>query len=215
MDYEVLSFYQAFRDGRMPIGVSNYATFNLLLNAAPELADSWDIAPYPGIKNDKGEVLRYTSGAAESCVVFNSSKNTKAAWDFVDWWTSTEVQTEFAYTLQSTLGNEYLWNSANLDAIQASPWSTKFKKVIMDQISWTYEAPRVPGSYIIERELGNVLVNVVTNGTNLRTAVDDAEKKIDRELQRKLEEFGYIDSKGNIKKELVVPDIDLIKEWLK
>jgi ABC-type glycerol-3-phosphate transport system substrate-binding protein len=214
MDYEVLSFYQAFRDGRMPIGVSDYATFNLLINAAPELTDSWAIAPYPGIENEEGEVLRYTSGAAESCVVFNSSKNSQAAFDFIDWWMSTEVQTEFAYTLQSTLGNEYLWNSANLDAIMASPWSTKHKEIIMEQISWTLEAPRLPGSYIIERELGNVLINVVTKSTNIRTAVDDAQKKINRELQRKFEEFGYYDSDGNMLKELIIPDIDLVKEWL-
>ncbi len=214
MEYEVLSFYQAFRDGSMPIGTSDYATFNLLINAAPELAGSWEIAPYPGVENEDGEVLRYTSGAAESCVVFESSENSEAAWAFIDWWTSTEVQTEFAYTLQSTLGNEYLWNSANLEAIRASPWSTKHKEVIKEQISWTMEAPRVPGSYIIERELGNVVVNVVTQNVNLRTAVDDAEKKINRELQRKLEEFGYIDRKGNKIKELVVPDIELIKEWL-
>ena len=215
MDYEVLSFYQAFRDGRIPIGTSDYGTFNLLINAAPELADSWAIAPYPGVEGDDGEILRYTSGAAESCVIFSSSKNSEAAWKFVDWWTSTEVQTEFAYTLQSTMGNEYLWNSANLDAIMASPWSTKHKEVIMEQISWTYEAPRVPGSYIIERELGNILNRVVTQSINIRSAVDDAEKKINRELQRKLEEFGYIDSQGNTIKELIVPDIDLIRGWLR
>ena len=199
----------------MPIGVSNYATFNLLINAAPEIADCWDIAPYPGLVKEDGSVLRYTSGAAESCIVFRSSENPEGAWKFIDWWTSTEVQTEFAYTLQSTLGNEYLWNSANLDAIMASPWSTKHKDVILEQISWTYEAPKLPGSYIIERELGNILVNVVTKGTNLRTAVDDAEKKINRELQRKLVEFGYMDRNGNILKELTVPDMEMVKEWLK
>lgn len=215
MDYEILSFYQAFRDGRIPIGTSDYATFNLLINAAPELADSWAIAPYPGVEGEDGEVLRYTSGAAESCVVFSSDNNSEAAWQFVDWWTSTEVQTEFAHTLQSTLGNEYLWNSANLDAIMASPWSRKHKEVIIEQIGWTYEVPRVPGSYIIERELGNILIRVVTQNVNIRSAVDDAEKKINRELRRKLEEFGYIDSNGNRIKELIVPDIDLIRGWLR
>lgn len=215
MNYEVLSFYQAFRDGRLPIGTSDYGTFNLLTNAAPELADSWNIAPYPGVKDEDGNILRYTSGAAESCVVFENDSKSEAAWKFIDWWTSTEVQTEFAFTLQSTLGNEYLWNSANLEAIQASPWSSKFKDTIMQQISWTYEAPRVPGGYIIERELGNVLVQVVTQNANLRSAVDSAQKKINRELDRKMEEFGYVDKDGNKLKELVVPDVQMIEEWLK
>lgn len=59
MDYEVLSFYQAFRDGRMPIGISDYNTFNLLINAAPELADSWAIAPYPGIENEDTKISNH------------------------------------------------------------------------------------------------------------------------------------------------------------
>lgn len=214
MDYEILSFYQAFRDGRIPLGTSDYSTYNLLINAAPEISDAWEIAPYPGVVNEQGEVVRYTSGAAESCVVFSGSNMTEDAWLFVDWWMSTEIQTEFAYTLQSTLGNEYLWNSANLEAIEASPWSKKHKDVIIEQLAWTYEAPRVPGSYIIERELGNIVNRVVTQNVNLRSAIDDSDKKINRELQRKLEEFGYIDGNGKQLKELIVPDIEMIRRWL-
>lgn len=214
MDYEILSFFQSFRDGRTPIGVSNYATYNLLTNAAPELNGCWDIALYPGLVSEDGTVERYTSGAAESCIIFDDSTKRADAWKFLSWWMSDEVQTEFSFTLQATLGNEYMWNSANLNAIAAAPWKNEHKTVILEQIGWTNEMPRVPGSYIIERELGNVLVNVVTQNVNIRTAIDDAQKRIDAELQRKLEEFGYIDSAGNTIKELIVPDIDMVKEWL-
>lgn len=214
MDYEILSFFQSFRDGRTPIGVSNYATYNLLTNAAPELTGCWDIALYPGLVSEDGTVERYTSGAAESCIIFDDSAKKDDAWKFLSWWMSDEVQTEFSFTLQATLGNEYMWNSANLNAIAAAPWKNEHKKVILEQIGWTDEMPRVPGSYIIERELGNVLVNVVTQNVNIRTAIDDAQKRINAELQRKLEEFGYIDGAGNTIKELIVPDIDMVKEWL-
>lgn len=147
-------------------------------------------------------------------MLFSSSEKQEQAWQFVDWWMSDEIQTEFSFTLQATLGNEYMWNSANLNAIAQAPWSTKDKDVILEQISWTNEMPRVPGSYMIERELGNVLANTVTNNVNIRTAIDDAQKRINAELLRKLEEFGYIDAEGNTIRELVVPDIDLIREWL-
>jgi len=214
MDYEILNFYQSFRDGRTPIGVSDYATYNLLTNAAPELNGCWEIALYPGLVDETGKVDRSTSGAAESCILFNSSDKQEEAWKFIDWWMSDEVQTEFSFTLQTTLGNEYMWNSANLNAIAKAPWSEKNKQVILEQIGWTNEMPRVPGSYMIERELGNVLINVVTNNENIRTAIDNAQKRINSELQRKLEEFGYIDSEGNAQKELIAPDIELIEEWL-
>lgn len=215
MDYEILNFYQSFRDGRTPIGVSDYGTYNLLTNAAPELNGCWEIALYPGLVRADGTVDRSTSGAAESCVLFSSSEKQEQAWQFIDWWMSDEIQTEFSFTLQATLGNEYMWNSANLNAIAQAPWSSKDKDVILEQISWTNEMPRVPGSYMIERELGNVLANTVTNNINIRTAIDDAQKRINAELLRKLEEFGYIDGEGNTIKELVVPDIDMIREWLK
>lgn len=214
MDYEILSFYQSFRDGRTPIGVSNYGTYNLLTNAAPELNGCWDIALYPGLVGEDGTVDRSTSGAAESCVVFQASEQKQAAWEFISWWMSDEVQTEFSFMLQATLGNEYMWNSANLNAIAAAPWSAEHKKVIMEQLSWTDEMPPVPGNYIVEREMGNVLVNVVTANVNLRTAIDDAQKRINAELNRKLEEFGYIDGQGNWKKELVIPDKEMIEGWL-
>ncbi len=214
MDYEILSFYQSFRDGRTPVGVSNYGTYNLLTNAAPELNGCWDIALYPGLVQEDGSVDRSTSGAAESCVVFEASAQKQAAWEFISWWMSDEVQTEFSFMLQATLGNEYMWNSANLNAIAAAPWSTDHKEIIMEQLSWTNEMPPVPGNYIVEREMGNVLVNVVTSNVNLRTAIDDAQKRINAELLRKLEEFGYIDSQGNRKRELVIPDKETIEGWL-
>ena len=214
MDYEILSFYQSFRDGRTPIGVSNYGTYNLLTNAAPELNGCWDIALYPGLVQEDGTVDRSTSGAAESCMVFQASDQKQAAWEFISWWMSDEVQTEFSFMLQATLGNEYMWNSANLNAIAAAPWNAEHKKIIMEQIAWTNEMPPVPGNYIVEREMGNVLVNVVTANVNLRTAIDDAQKRINAELNRKLEEFGYIDSQGNQKKELVIPTKKMIEGWL-
>ncbi len=60
-----------------------------------------------------------------------------------------------------------------------------------------------------------MLVQVVTENVNLRSTVDSAQKKINRELARKLEEFGYLDENGNQIKELIVPDVQMIEEWLK
>lgn len=212
MSYEVQSFYQSFRDGRLPIGVSSYGTFNLLVNAAPEIADLWDIAPYPGVKNEKGEVERWTLGAAESCIMFRSGNKKEAAWDFLDWWTSAQVQTEFAYTLQSTLGNEYLWNPANTEAMMNTPWIKKHKEIIR-QTQWVREPPRILGGYMIERELSNAVNAVVLDGKNVRSTMDEAIKRINREVIRKLEEFGYMKD-GKLEKPYNVPDIDTVKKWV-
>lgn len=57
--YEVPSFYQHFRSGILPIGIAEYGMYNLLKNAAPELANSWDIALIPGVENEEGAYIRY------------------------------------------------------------------------------------------------------------------------------------------------------------
>lgn len=213
MDYEINSFYQSFRDGTLPIGTSNYGMYNLLMNAAPELADKWGIALYPGLTDENGQVQRWTSGAEQSCFIFSSTNMPEESWRFLTWWMSEETQTEFAYTLQSTLGNEYLWNSANVAAFLNSPWPTEDKRVIAAQMNWIYETPRNPGSYMVERELSNAVNAVALEGENLRSALDEAIKRIDRELERKLEEFGRIRD-GELTRPFIVPDIDTVKEWL-
>ncbi len=213
MDFEVNSFYQSFRDGTLPIGTANYGMYNLLMNAAPELADKWGIALYPGITDENGEVQRWISGAEQSCFIFGNTNMPEDSWAFLSWWMSEETQTEFAYTLQSTLGNEYLWNSANSAAFMNSPWPTEHKKIIAEQMAWIYETPRNPGSYMVERELSNAINAVCLEGTNLRSALDEAIKRIDRELERKLEEFGMMEG-GELVTDFIVPDINDVKGWL-
>ena len=213
MDYEINSFYQSFRDGTLPIGTANYAMYNLLMNAAPELSDRWGLAPYPGLTDREGHVQRWTSGAEQSCFIFSSTNMEEESWRFLTWWMSEETQTEFAYTLQSTLGNEYLWNSANTEAFLHSPWPTEHKRIIAEQMQWIYEAPRVPGSYMVEREISNAINAVALEGKNLREALDEAIKRIDREVERKLEEFGRLEN-GILTKPFLAPDIEMVKEWL-
>lgn len=214
MDYEINSFYQSFRDGTLPIGTSNYGMYNMLMNAAPELSDKWGIALYPGLTDENGVVQRWISGAEQSCFIFSSTNMRDASFEFLSWWMSEEIQTEFAYTLQSTLGNEYLWNSANMDAFMNSPWPTEHKKIIYEQMTWIYETPRNPGAYMVERELSNAINAVALDGENLRSALDEAIKRIDRELERKLEEFGRLKN-GVLTQPFIVPDIETVKEWLK
>ena len=84
----------------------------------------------------------------------------------------------------------------------------------MEQASYILEPPRLLGSYMLERELSNAFNNVVVDGDNLRSRIDDVVKTVNRETNRKLEEFGYIDSEGNILKEYIVPSVEQVREIL-
>ncbi len=214
MPVDVPNFYQHFRNGDLPIGIADYGTYNLLVNAAPEIAESWDIALVPGVENEDGEVLRYTAGASDSTVIFKSTKDREAqAWEFMNWWSSAEVQMQFGQTLQMTYGDEYIWNTANLEAFAGLPWDSEDKAVILDQASWVLEAPRILGTYMLEREISNAFNDVVVNGKTLRIRIDKAVKIINRETERKLEEFGYWKD-GEVIMEYNVPNIDTVNQIL-
>jgi ABC-type glycerol-3-phosphate transport system substrate-binding protein len=213
---DIPNFYQHFRNGDLAIGIADFNSYNLILNAAPEIENSWNIALVPGVVDEEtGEVRRYMSGGAESTVMFSSNDEREAeAWEFMKWWSSTEAQAEFGQMLQIMYGDEYIWPTANLEAFAQLPYPTKDKNIIMEQASYILEAPRLLGSYMTERELSNAFNDVVVNGDDLRSRIDEVVKIVNRETTRKLEEFGYIDSEGNVLKEYLVPSADKVREIL-
>ena len=212
---DIPNFYQHFRNGSLPIGIADYSVYNMLLNAAPEIANSWEIYPVPGTEDENGEISRYTSGGAESTVMFHSDEEREEkAWEFMKWWSSAEVQAEFGQTLQITYGSTFMWNTANKEAFQLLPWKTRDKSTILEQAEWIYEAPRLPGSYMVEREISNAYNSVVVDGDNLRRTLDNAVKRINRETERKLEEFGYNNTDGSVVTPYIVPDLERVREIL-
>ncbi|MGH2542810.1 MAG: hypothetical protein ACRDIB_08435, partial [Ardenticatenaceae bacterium] len=72
---------------------------------------------------------------------------------------------------------------------------------------------KLPGSYMQERELSNVWNRIVFDGMNPRVAIDTAVVTINREITRKMEEFGYLEN-GVVVKEFRIPTIETIRGWM-
>lgn len=210
VDVPAPGFYQQFRAGTLPIGIADLGTYNLLLNAAPELDGLWDISPFPGLVDQDGTVQRWTTGGAETMGIMSQSGMQEEAWEFLKWWSSASVQAEFGNLLQSTFGTEYIWPTANLEAFAQLPLASRHKQVITRQMAWMTEAPWVLGTYMLERELSNAYISVVVDGTEARRALDTAVKRINRETFRKLEEFGFYKN-GQMIKPLKTPTVDVVQ----
>lgn len=210
---DVPNFYQHFRNGDLPLGIADFNSYNLILNAAPEIANSWAISLVPGVTDpDSGLVLRYMSGGAESSVMFKSDRDRESkAWRYLEWWSRAETQAEFGQRLQILYGDEYIWPTANIEAFAMLPYPTSDKEVIMEQAQYVLEAPRLPGSYMMEREMSNAFNDVVVNGETVRSRIDEVVKTVSRETDRKLEEFGFIDSEGNVLTEYLAPDVESVR----
>jgi ABC-type glycerol-3-phosphate transport system substrate-binding protein len=222
MPYQVPSFFNSFRYGDIPIGIGDFGMYLQLNNAASDISGLWDIALVPGIEHevynedtDTTEMVinRSMGGAQQASIIFEKSEKKAEAWEFLTWWMSTETQILFSETLVNTLGTRYMWNSANLEAFESFRWNEEHKSIIMEQWTHLKEVPKIPGSYIIEREISNTWNSVVYDDANLRSTVSDALIKIDKELQRKMQEFGYLDAKGNVIKPFNLPTIEEVLRW--
>ena len=127
---------------------------------------------------------------------------------------SEETQTNYSYTLQTTFGPEYVWLSANLDAVANSPLDDADKQVVLESAKWLRDVPRTPGQYMLERGLSDIWNRSVFDGVSTRVAIDRQVVTINREMEKKMIEFGFIDIEGNILKEFKVRDIDWIYKQL-
>ncbi|MGZ9585471.1 extracellular solute-binding protein [Paenibacillus marinisediminis] len=207
-------FFQSFRDGKTPVGIGDANTYIQLKYAAPELAGQWGILPIPGVKNADGVIERWDPTYGSTSIIFKSSDKKEAAWEFIKWWASAETQSAFSYNIQATLGDKFLYMTANVEGFEKSAWPADSKDVILEQWKWIQATGKVPGDYVLEREISNAWNKVVFDKQNPRSAIDNAVKTVNRELERKLKEFGYIEN-GKLIKPYVVPTIENVENWVR
>ncbi len=207
-------FYNAFRYGTLPVGIADFTTYMQIKNAAPELIGQWALAPYPGVEDANGNINRWIIANGRGSVIMGGTKRADEAWEFLKWWTDEETQTTYSYTLQSIYGPEYLWLSSNLDAVKNSPIDIEDKEVILEQIKWLRDVPRTPGQYMLERGISDIWNKTVFDNVPTRIAIDQQVITINREIKRKMIEFGYLDENGEVLVPYPVRDIDWIIEQI-
>ena len=131
-------------------------------------------------------------------MIFKNTTRPDEAWQFLKWWLSTETQVKYAYLMQGTYGAEYRWNTANLDAFSQMSYTEEDKKVIMDSWKEQCEITYHPANYMIERQTSDIWNSVVVDFENMVEEIDRATIVTNRELIRKLAEFGFCDEEGNM-----------------
>ena len=214
LPHQVPIFYNNFRYGTLPIGITDFNTYLQIKNAAPELKNQWALANYPGMKQEDGSISRWYIGNGTSAIILQKSNKIEESWKFLKWWLSEEVQTEYAFLLHSTYGPEFIWLSGNIKAIENAPIEQADKNIILEQVKWIYDIPRTPGQYMLERGISDVWNESVFEGAIPRVAIDKQTITINREIRKKMIEFGYIDEYGNKLKPYVVRDIDWVIEQM-
>lgn len=187
--------FTRFRTGEMPILVQNYAFYNQLNVAAPEIKGLWDFTHVPGsYRTDENgnKILDYTANSGSSgAVIFDSCSDKQAAWDFIKWFTDTEAQVEYGKTIEAIMGPMGRYDTANLDALARLNWSTTEYAKISDQMANLREVPIIPASYAVTRNVYNAFRAVVNNQKNPRYQISSYNRDINSEIIRKLKELGF------------------------
>ena len=187
----------------------------MLQTTAPELADLWDIALAPGVRNETGQVLRYQSAVDTATMIMSSTYLGDEAYEFVKWWLSAETQINYANELQLKYGPDFKWNTANLVAFEEMGLPERHKQTILTMWKdWQKETPRHLASYMLEREISNLWGSAVRDNMPLMLAVDGAQKTVNREMQRKLQEFGFVDENGNVLRTYTIYTAQSIRDLL-
>ncbi len=192
------NFYSSMRNGTAPVGISAIGTYTLLRRAASELDGMWGVAPIPALEKN-GEYSRLHPAVVSGCYLLSSTKRAQEGWEFLKWWMSAETQNNFATRLQTTYGEEYLWITANREALaQTTVFADQDREVLLVQLESLKEIPSHPATMLVQRALSDAWNRVVFNGEDVRSALDTAQLEADRGIRKKLQQFGLIDESGTV-----------------
>ncbi len=200
LEKSINSFFNSFRYATAPIGIVGMEDYTLIKNGAQELNGNWELMPYLYTENANGERNASFVANGTGGVIFKTSEMKEEAWEFLKWWTGKDAQTEYTQTLRSTYGKTFFWLSANKAALENNPMDEKDKRTIMSQIDSVTDVPRTPGQYLLERTISNIWTSMVFDGTSAQVAVDEAKSDVNKEIVRKMQEFGFYDENGDMAK---------------
>src|SRR5690554_4002839 len=185
-----------FRTGETPVVIDNYPLYNMLQIFAPEIRGKWDFTLVPGRRRGDGSIDRtipagaMAMGVGSADMIMEDSDKKEAAWEFLKWWSSTEIQSRYGRELESTMGIAARHPTANMEATRLLPWTVEEIESIHEQWQFVKGIPEVPGGYMTGRHLDNAFRKVYNDQTDDRKTLLDYVRKIDEELEVKRSEFG-------------------------
>lgn len=183
------NFYNKFRAGVYPMGVTNYTTCFTISAGAPEIEGKWKIAQIPGTVDENGNLNRVCAGSGSGCAIMKNSDNKEAAWEFLKWWVSEDIQYRYSRDVEAVLGETARISSANPHAVSRLSWKPEMLDVILKQWDNVTEVAEVPGSYYVARSIDQAFWATKNKTDSPREAMLQWADVSNREIQRKIEEY--------------------------
>ena len=193
-DFETdYNFVNRFRTGEMPLAIADYTVYNQLSLFAPEIQGDWGMALVPGTVQEDGTLNRTIPFTGTSTVLLKDAKHPEAAWEFMKWWSSTEVQASYCNEMETVINASAKQPTANFEALKQLPWAKKDLDTLMAAGKYLKGTPEVPGGYYVNRTYAFAFNRVINNGLDPSETLQRYIESINSELTRKRREFGITD----------------------
>lgn len=192
----IYDFVSRFRSGEMPIGISAYSTYNILMVSAPEIRGLWDFTLIPGTEYTNPDGTTYIdrsdfiTGSATMMIATEDESLKQKSWEFMKWWAKPDTQVRFGREIEALLGSSARYATANKDAFEQLSWSSDDIKVLSEQWDQTVGIREVPGGYYTGRHITNAIRKVINDKDDTRETIIDYSIKINEEIEKKRNEFG-------------------------
>ncbi len=181
-------FFNRFRLGLMPMAIQSYTMYATLTAAAPEIEGLWRMYEVPGTVGSDGTVNNCISGGGSGAVILSASKHKNEAWEFLKWWTSSDIQYRYGNEVEKILGPSARNATATVDALKQYDWTLNNLETLLSQWSKVKEIPEVPGGYYVSRAVDQAFWNVTNASENPKDMLlkwaDVAQTEIDRKRQQ-------------------------------
>jgi ABC-type glycerol-3-phosphate transport system substrate-binding protein len=150
----------------------------------------WAMAPLPGVVQEDGTINNASPSGGLATMMLADTKNKENAWTFMKWWTREDTQGRYALEIESILGPAAKLATANVNALEALPWTSAEYAVLSAQMKNLVGTPEIPGGYYTARAIDFAFSATYTGKEKVVNALLDNIIAIDEEITRKRHELG-------------------------
>lgn len=184
-----MNFYNRFRSGISPLGISAYTLAVTLESEAAELDGVWGMTAIPGVRQEDGSIRRTSAGGGTGCSILNIAANPDGAWQFLKWWTDADTQAAYSTNLESILGPTARVAVSNRAALDNMAWDADKLEGIRSAWEQVEELPELPGGYQVSRSIDMAFYNVANSNMSGKDMLLKWGKEADEEIARKRAQY--------------------------
>ena len=184
-----MNFYNRFRSGVSPLGISAYTLAVTLESEAAELDGMWGMTAIPGVRQEDGSIRRTSAGGGTGCSILQLASNPDGAWQFLKWWTDADTQAAYSTNLESILGPTARVAVSNRAALDSMAWDADKLDGIRSAWDQVEELPELPGGYQVSRSIDMAFYNVANSNMSGKDMLLKWGKEADEEIARKRAQY--------------------------